>query len=145
MNAYEEAVYFHPFVLRFLYPQASASRNGGKDRSGEPPLRVYRSSDVIRQVDLTLSSAYGTETSRHLRLSVDRANLYVFDAGLVLLAVEVSSGDGKAVTPFTLFPMSEEGGGWGEGEGGGGGEVEGGGGGLGGGERLRRGWGRGGG
>jgi hypothetical protein len=107
VNAYEEAVYFHPFVLRFLYPQASASRNGGKDRSGEPPLRVYRSSDVIRQVDLTLSSAYGTETSRHLRLSVDRANLYVFDAGLVLLAVEVSSGDGKAVTPFTLFPMSE--------------------------------------
>lgn len=74
---YAEFVYFHDFVQRFLYP-ASDEHDAGKS-----PLQIlYR--DDIGSLRITTSAGTAFE------LKVDRCNLYLFEMGVAVLAIEVS-------------------------------------------------------
>lgn len=74
--AYQEFVYFHPFVQSFLYgPQAA--------------MQVFRRTD-IQAASLDLDN-HVTGPFR-ADLAVDRINLYLFEGGNAVLVVEVSCG-----------------------------------------------------
>ena len=75
---FQEFVYFHDFVGRFLYADSKA---------GKRALRIFRRDDV-RRVSVTLPNSEGS-----FDLSVDRVHLYLFDVGVAALVVEVSAPD----------------------------------------------------
>jgi hypothetical protein len=91
IHAYEEAVYFHPFVQKFLFADQS---NPNVPRIAS--LRLYRRDDV-KHVRMSLPEKAGDPRMPPYWLKVDRINLYVFEAGILVLVVEVSSSDGLAV------------------------------------------------
>ena len=72
-EAYQEFVYFHGFVQRFLYDRESTA------------LRLFERND-IRALEVRLAPDRGLS-----RLEVDRLHLYLFDAGVATLVVETSS------------------------------------------------------
>lgn len=74
--AYQEFVYFHPFVQSFLYGKNAA-------------MRVFRRTD-IQAVRLCLSS--GVTGTFEIDLAVDRLNLYLFPGGNAVVALEISCG-----------------------------------------------------
>ena len=77
-EAYQEFVYFHGFVQRFLFGKKST-------------LSLYERSDV-RTLEVHLTPDGGP-----IRLEVDRLHLYLFDIGVATLVVETSSE-----SPLTL-------------------------------------------
>lgn len=85
-EAYAEVVYFHPFVQRFLFADPTT-----EDRESRP-MRLFQRTDVTR-VRLT----WGGSEPKIFALTVDRVNLYLFDSGIVILVVEISTTDGRAV------------------------------------------------
>ena len=70
-EAYQEFVYFHGFVQRFLFDEASA-------------LSLYERADVRRL------EVRPTPTDKPISLQVDRLHLYLFDIGVATLVVETS-------------------------------------------------------
>jgi hypothetical protein len=79
---YEEFVYFHPFVRRFLYGPASG-------KSGDLPLTVLARTglqNTTLQIAARPKEGSGDVT---LPLNVERAQLYVFDTRVAILAVEL--------------------------------------------------------
>ena len=75
---FQEFVYFHDFVGRFLYADS---------KDGKRALHIFRRDDVHR-VSVTLPEGQGS-----FDLSVDRVHLYLFDIGVAALVVEVSAPD----------------------------------------------------
>lgn len=91
-DAYEEFVYFHPFVQRLLY--GSADRSGG--REDDDYVRLFRPTDTRKAVAVTVVLRVGGKRLE-LTLSVDRMHLYCFRPGLIILVVEVSCQGAAAV------------------------------------------------
>ncbi|WP_040622349.1 hypothetical protein [Rhodovulum sp. PH10] len=109
---YQEMIFFHRFVQRFLYEKAHNLRS-----EPTPPLKVFRRHGT-RAVTITLQSVEpfknaeaieasdawraampddkqgvskkGRRRRRDVRLSVDAVNLHLFRAGIAMLAVTVS-------------------------------------------------------
>ena len=71
-EAYQEFVYFHGFVQRFLFHKKSA-------------LSLFKRSDV-RRLEVSLIPDH-----EPIRLEGDRLHLYLFDIGVATLVVEVST------------------------------------------------------
>ena len=76
-DAYEEFVYFEPYVQRFLYGRAA-----GEDR--DEAFRLYRRDDVMG-----LKVAFQDQPKREHTFAVERCNLYVFETGNAFLVLEV--------------------------------------------------------
>jgi hypothetical protein len=75
---YQEFVYFHPFVQRFLYPSSGQKKS----------FRLFQRIDVSKvRIDLQMDNGAVSET-----LNVDRVHLYLFDTEIAILAVEISAG-----------------------------------------------------
>lgn len=85
-QAYQEFVYFHPFVQRFLYGSA-------RDRQ-DSPFQIFRRTDLAEIGATIFQGARGRLIQ--IRLSVQRLHLYVTDTGNVMLVLELSSDDGLA-------------------------------------------------
>lgn len=106
-GAYEEFVYFHPYVQRFLYG-ASGERAGNVPSEGasgarpQPISLFYR--DDIAFLDLTLAGPVGL--GRRLRLTVDRVNAYLFDTGHLILATELAFDFAKAAAAGAVPRLS---------------------------------------
>jgi hypothetical protein len=91
-HTYGEFVYFHPFVQRFLY-QRSAPDTEAADTHGA--FALFQRNDLTRanveiphfDDDNTIKGGYRFE------LAIDRLNLYVFDCGVALLAIEFAALD----------------------------------------------------
>lgn len=93
-DPYAEAVYFHPFVQRFLYGEPQST----KGAAGRPPLSLFHKTGVSgARVWLFLNKEV-----QLLELDVDRVHLYVFDSGIAFLALEV-----HALNPVSL-PLAEQ-------------------------------------
>lgn len=75
---YQEFVYFHPFVRRFLYGD------------GDPAPFTLHGRVGVAAVDLSLDNRVTGPFD--VRLDVERANLYLFDNGNAVLALEVAAG-----------------------------------------------------
>ncbi|WP_042442600.1 hypothetical protein [Azospirillum sp. B510] len=79
-GAYQEFVYFHPFVRDFLY-----GKNGESDE-----IRLFRCTGCDR-----LDATFGTDADAFtVEFQVERANLYLFDAGIAVLALELRNNGG---------------------------------------------------
>lgn len=78
-EAYAELAYFEPAVQRYLF-----GRPG--EEAAEAPIRLWRRLDV-RALDVTLGRG---EAAERWNLRVDRLNLYLFDTGNAILAVELA-------------------------------------------------------
>lgn len=81
ITRYAELVYFHPFIQRFLYDNASNFEGKKKHR---PVLQICRRTDVSK---LKITLREGQE----LKFDVDRIHLYVFDIEVAILVMEISS------------------------------------------------------
>ena len=83
---YSEIVYFHSFVRDFLY-------GGDGTKAEDRPMRVFRRNDVsLFQVVLRGGMTYG--------LTVERSELYLFESGVLILALEVEESkrpDGERI------------------------------------------------
>ena len=77
-QAYEEFVYFEPYVQRFLYG-SSNSEEEKKDA-----FQLYRRTDVQG-----IEVAFHKKSTRVHTLAVERCNLYIFETGNVFLVLEV--------------------------------------------------------
>ena len=87
--AYEEFVYFEPYVQDFLF---------GTGSGGEPPLQLWQRRGR-EKLDITYDTAQRpadtdaepTDESRIVtfRFSLDRCNLYLFSTGNAVLAIEL--------------------------------------------------------
>lgn len=93
---YEEVVYFHPFVRDFLYGDA----NRDPDRR---PMRVLERPGVSR-VRIRLR-----KETRELILGVERVQLYAFETGVILLAIEIVHQNPESVSEgyLTLADVME--------------------------------------
>ena len=80
--AYQEMVYFHDFVARFLYRQ----EDGGalESKAPMPAFHLFRLAG-LRGVDIQME---GGKPERRT-LKVDRCNFYLFRTGVAVLALEV--------------------------------------------------------
>lgn len=88
--AYQEFVYFHPFVRDFLF-----GKNGKSDE-----VRLFRCSGCDG-LDASFTDATGDFT---VEFQVERTNLYLFDAGIAVLALELRN-DGHIVVDRKRQPM----------------------------------------
>jgi hypothetical protein len=75
ITCYAEFVYFHPFIRNFLYGDPSLK---------SPMLRLFKRTDVEK---LHIVLREGQE----LEFDVDRIHLYIFDIGIAILVMEISS------------------------------------------------------
>lgn len=89
-GTYQEFVYFHPFVRDFLY-----GKNGESDE-----VRLFRCIGCDG-LDATFGAGANAFT---VEFQVERANLYLFDAGIAILALELRS-DGEVIAADTPQPM----------------------------------------
>lgn len=109
-HSYCEYVFFHPFVQRFLYASPNSETSG--DHAG---FRLFQRNDLKRlEVDIPTDFPADTEARAYtrFRLAIDRLNLYVFDCGVAILALEVvgqSATDypAKVKTPATETPSDQ--------------------------------------
>ena len=85
-HSYAEFVYFHDYVQSVLF----------RPQQTKAPLRLFERKDVAH-ADVVL------DQSRRFRLSVGRCNLYVFQNGTAILAIELDSGG----TPMCHGPDSD--------------------------------------
>lgn len=89
-GAYQEFVYFHPFVRNFLY-----GKNGESDE-----IRLFRCTGCDG-----LDATFGTDAEAFtVEFQVERANLYLFDAGIAVLALELRNG-GDIIAADGAQPM----------------------------------------
>ena len=88
--AYQEYVYFHRYVQRFLY-----------GRGPEAPMWVLRRDD-IKAVEV----AFGEPRAFTVTLAVDRLRVHLFDAGAAVLVAEVSAGKETRVRPAAGEPRA---------------------------------------
>lgn len=88
-HRYQEAVYFHEFVQRFLFSPREPRVPGEPD---PVPFRLFRRTDIT-EVKVTLADPDSNRQrpGRLLRLAVERVNLYLFRMGAAILVVEVAS------------------------------------------------------
>lgn len=114
-QAYEEFVYFHEFVQRFLY-RSVCDTGGRKGRRSTPsaPLHLFRRDDVrFAQFDVLFGelgklhpqSVEPKAERARVTFAVDRLNLYLFSTGVAVLAVELALDSGGAIRP--LYPDGE--------------------------------------
>lgn len=90
-GAYQEFVYFHPFVRGFLF-----GRNGKSDE-----VRLFRCTDCDR-----LDATFGAEADGFtVEFRVERANLYLFDAGIAVLALEIRNDGSVIAADAAAQPM----------------------------------------
>lgn len=107
--AYEEFVFFEPYVQRFLYGSSAGGR-------GRPPMRLFARDDV-EGLEIGLSGqdpppdeavptpdgGSGDKTGLlHFCFRVQRCNLYLLDTGNALLVVEIEHDPEVGGTPLTL-------------------------------------------
>lgn len=106
-GAYEEFVYFYPYVQRFLYDaprsgqheaEAGAAGDGGAAASAGAggrtrPLAVYQRNDIRRAC--VGAVVIDRAATRDVVMRVERTNLNVFDTGHAVLAVELSLDPGR--------------------------------------------------
>jgi hypothetical protein len=89
-EAYAEFVYFHDFVQRFLFPPKM------QHQAGASLLHLFERRD-IHAVKIVLPTEWDAANNRSIdrefTLRVDRCNLYLFPAGVAVLAVEVTTGE----------------------------------------------------
>lgn len=78
---FQEFVYFHDFVARFLFARTSVKETNKR------ALRIFRRDDV-NSVSVKLPGEEGS-----LDLTVERVRLYLFDVGVAVLVAEVSASD----------------------------------------------------
>lgn len=83
-SAYGEYVYFHPYIQRFLYEHRGAPSADGS--LSPAPFHLFRRHDIARV--LVEIPIVGTGCARYFA-TVERLNLYIFNCGVALLAVEV--------------------------------------------------------
>lgn len=80
---YQEYVYFHPFVRDFLF---------GKDGKSKE-IRLFRCPDYVG-----LDAAFDLDADGFaVQFRVERANMYLFDAGIAVLALEIVNDGGITV------------------------------------------------
>ncbi len=125
---YQETIYFHRFVQRFLYGDHLGAGAPGKDTS--PPMRVFRRCDISR-VTVELASvecfsgkekeqaeelwntevaagrqpnvsSIGRLSTRAITLEVETINLHLFEAGVAILVVAIAAerGTDGAIAPI---------------------------------------------
>ena len=92
-GAYQEFVYFHPFVRDFLF-----GRNGQSEE-----VRLFRCADYDG-MEATFDHATDDFT---VPFRVERANLYLFDAGIAVLALEILN-DGEVIVAASSQSMRLE-------------------------------------
>lgn len=90
-SAYEEFVYFEPYVQQFLYGRPRDPGHDGKD-----PIALFARKDVHHlDVDFKWDeykpepSKEKTDVVRRYTFAVERCNLYLFETGNAMLAMEV--------------------------------------------------------
>lgn len=91
-KAYQEFVYFHPFVQRFLYGMPG-TRAGAR----LSPFTLFRRCDLSAVTVTVFNDLRGGRVT--LRFEVARLHLYVTPTGTVILVLELKSPDGHAVRP----------------------------------------------
>ena len=98
-SAYEEFVYFEPYVQQFLYgrPRRPGDKDQDKDKDKDKgPIALFAREDVD-QLDVDFKrdeykpepSNENTDVVRRYTFAVDRCNLYLFETGNAMLALEV--------------------------------------------------------
>lgn len=75
---YQEYIYFHPFVRQFLFSRKKSSEG----------ILLYQNAKLIG-LDVKF-----TPKDFSISFRVDRANIYLFDVGLAVLALEIVNSDG---------------------------------------------------
>ena len=109
--AYQEYVYFHSFVQRFLYNkgrnEGDANRTASRNSCQATPLtpvQLFTCSGIptvnvtIRQYDPALDDKVDVV----IALDVERLNLYLFDTGVAILTIQVGT------STVTAHPMPYE-------------------------------------
>jgi len=81
---YSEFVYFHTFVQSFLYGPANKKRSGSRATSH---YRVYRRNDIAAIRVLVFDGWEKIEFEA--TLDIERVRLYIFDAAIAILVVEM--------------------------------------------------------
>jgi hypothetical protein len=106
-SAYEEFVYFEPFVRKFLYSRPERSRDKDKDKD---PITLFARKDVGK-LEVGYERVYsldgGDKKARVVRrytFIVERCNLYLFETGNALLALEVAFESVITVGPLEGVP-----------------------------------------
>lgn len=80
---YQEYVYFHNFVQRFLYDEGDALN---RDDATATPLHLFACTGIPKvTVEIIGHKQF------HAELDVERLNLYLFDAGIAMLALQVGT------------------------------------------------------
>lgn len=96
--AYQELVYFHDFVSRFLYKK---SPQEGRT-SASPTFHLFKLPSLTAAT-VTVRVKDGKSNPR--RLHVSRCNLYLFRTGIGVLALEIGNKDPRSQAP-SPDPMS---------------------------------------
>ena len=91
-HRFQEGVYFHDFVQRFLFSRRNARPAHPSGKPDNVPFRLFRRTD-IKSVEVTLADPDPSRPNRGptLNLTVERVNLYLFQTGVAMLVVEVAS------------------------------------------------------
>jgi len=94
-ETYQEFVYFHPFVQRFLYGEPKPKPKPGEDR--KPPFRIFRRANLCSFAAKVWNGVIDEDVT--ITLCVARLHLYVtLDTGNIVLVLELASDDGMAAT-----------------------------------------------
>jgi hypothetical protein len=97
--AYEELVYFEPYVQRFLYGNARTSGTAGEPGAGrdDDPIAIFARDDLIGlEVDFPFERKARAGRDRQFDLEVERCNLYLCETGNALLVLEVRRAKASA-------------------------------------------------
>lgn len=97
---YSEFVYFHPFVQKFLYAGVGAENDSEAQRLRNPAMRVLQRDGVKKMKAVT---SKGDEHT----LTVRRLELYLFDTGVVLLAIKLTGSDNALALDKALDFLDE--------------------------------------
>ena len=93
---YSEFVYFHDHVQRVLF--------GGGDLS---PFTLHRRSDIkFAEFDIVLDARSAPPCIGLFRARVERCNLYVFNAGTAVIALEIDFGEAPQVFNPDALPWN---------------------------------------
>ena len=114
---YEEVVYFHPFVRKFLYDRPysyesqAAARAADEDREFDGGVELYERDDVCGvKVSLYRSDIEDeTQRTRRLTLGVTKVQLFLFDTFVAMLAIRLTNRLPPKISPMIAKAIHDAG------------------------------------